>query len=104
MVIRGFRENLQLTTNKTIIVGRFSLGSDLQVDVDLTRYGAARYGVSRSHAQFSLDHQRRLYITDLNSTNGTLLNGKRLTSDEPYLIRGADTVAFGTLSAKVYLR
>jgi pSer/pThr/pTyr-binding forkhead associated (FHA) protein len=53
--------------------------------------------ISRHHARLELaDDQIRL--VDLNSTNGTRVNGKSVRSQS---IRAGDEVAFGTLTADV---
>ena len=45
----------------------------------MTPYGADDLGVSRRHARLLRD-QKAVYLTDLNSTNGTRLNGESLPS------------------------
>jgi hypothetical protein len=52
--------------------------------------------VSRRHAQITFDANRRaFFITDLNSSNGTYLNGQRLTSGHPVLVAGSADLSFG---------
>ena len=46
--------------------------------------------VSRHHAQLTVDNMGNVRITDLNSVNGTYVNGKKITSDTP--LRPGDTV------------
>ncbi|WP_317928699.1 FHA domain-containing protein [Halioxenophilus sp. WMMB6] len=54
--------------------------------------------LSRRHAQFRLLANNRLEITDLNSSNGTFVNGKQITT--AFLNHG-DEVRFDTLSFTV---
>ena len=49
----------------------FGRGSDCQIVV-------LSDGVSKKHAQITVDSQGRLRISDLNSSNGVFLNGKRI--------------------------
>lgn len=47
--------------------------------------------VSRLHARLELDHEQ-IAITDLNSTNGTYVNGERLSPLQPRRLRAGDKV------------
>ncbi|MBR1758324.1 MAG: FHA domain-containing protein [Lachnospiraceae bacterium] len=49
--------------------------------------------VSRSHAQFVMDDQV-LFLRDLGSTNGTWLNGKRLSEEKQTELREGDAIEF----------
>jgi len=104
IVVRGLREEYQITNTKRLLIGRLSLDSDPQVDIDLDPYGASRYGISRIHAQFTLDDRRHLYITDLGSTNGTMLAGRKLKPDVRSLIHNGDKIILGTLMMQLYFR
>jgi VWFA-related protein len=68
----------------------FTIG---RVDCDLTIGDA---NVSRRHAQITFDSSRRaFFITDLNSSNGTTLNGQRLAGGQPVLIAGSAEIGLG---------
>jgi pSer/pThr/pTyr-binding forkhead associated (FHA) protein len=54
--------------------------------------------VSRHHARFEFTDDA-LRLVDLNSTNGTRVNGKGVRSNSA--VRTGDEVTFGTLSAQV---
>lgn len=49
--------------------------------------------VSSHHARFELFPSGDVYVTDLDSTNGTWVGGRRLTSGERALVRPGDRVA-----------
>ena len=49
--------------------------------------------VSREHAEFFIDPQLNVFLTDLNSSYGTFVNSKRIT--EPVLLSVGDIVSFG---------
>jgi len=81
-----------------VLVGRFDhdLGG-VQPEVDLgTMEGADT--VSRGHA--TIEHIGSTYqLTDLNSTNLTRINGKRLEPNVPTPISDGDTVQFGKITS-----
>jgi hypothetical protein len=49
--------------------------------------------VSRRHAQFTKEGED-IFLTDLYSTNGTYINGMRLTVNKPYLLNEKDEIVF----------
>ena len=53
--------------------------------------------VSRFHAKFE-KKEERFYLTDLNSTNGTFLNGVRLEANESKEIAVGDLVSFADVA------
>jgi pSer/pThr/pTyr-binding forkhead associated (FHA) protein len=55
--------------------------------------------VSREHAEFSIEGSA-VIVRDLGSRNGTLVNGKALTT-EPYLLKDRDLVQVGPLTFAV---
>lgn len=56
-------------------------------------YLLKKRGISRMHAKL-MQKTDGLYILDLNSTNGTFLNGEYLTSGEEYKLKEGDLVSF----------
>lgn len=68
---------------------------------DLSDYQAHRHGVSRRHCLLAR-HSEHLLVTDLGSTNGTYLNEKRLSPNEPQQIAHGDQLTLGTLHMVVY--
>jgi FHA domain/Double zinc ribbon len=80
-----------------VLVGRYDhdIGGT-QPEVDLSNAQGADT-VSRIHA--TLEHIGSAYtLTDLNSTNSTRLNGKRLEPDKPASINDGDAIAFGKVT------
>ena len=53
--------------------------------------------VSRMHARFALDREGRMTVRDLNSTNGTWLNGERLMPNECRALQEGDHVLLGRM-------
>ncbi len=68
--------------------------------VDLFPFGAIQMGVSRRHAVIHREEDG-YYITDLNSTNGTRINGKRLLSGTPCRLSSGDVIRLGRLNLLV---
>ena len=101
LTIRRIPEYIHITNGKPILIGRFDKERRMAIDLDLTPYGALKYGVSRLHARFELDDKQRLYIIDLGSTNGTMLAGRRLKPNLRNPVLHGQKIAFGTLVTKV---
>lgn len=53
--------------------------------------------ISRMHAKIDTIDNDELTITDLNSKNGTFINGERLLSNETRKIQIGDEIAFADL-------
>lgn len=103
LVIRGMVERLVIKDNKPITLGRSDMKTRFVPDIDLTPYGALDRGVSREHSRIHLEGDH-LYITDLDSTNGTFLAGKRLDPHLPTLIRKGDELLLGRLAVQILFR
>jgi len=90
---------LTLPDRSILTIGRQTPDSHaVQPDIDLTAFGAASKGVSRLHCQLKKT-QYLVYLADLNSRNGTWLNGARLLGER--LIRNGDEVQLGHLRMTV---
>ncbi len=74
------------------------LGAGLQARgglvIDLVPFDAIQMGVSRRHALIHREEDG-YYITDLNSTNGTRINGRRLLPNTPCRLSSGDIVRLG---------
>jgi len=72
--------------------------------VDLTGFEAFSMGVSRRHALIKSTGKKYVLI-DLNSSNGTWLNGQRLAPTRPYELPSGAVIQLGHLKLVVsYLR
>ncbi len=77
-----------------LVIGR---GGGAQIpDIDLAAFDATKRGVSRRHAAFIHTHNT-LFIEDLNSTNGTRINGYQIAPGQPCRLRNGDEIELGKL-------
>lgn len=86
--------------NKTVIVGRNVAGrQNSLVHLNLSDHPHS-LSVSRQHARIDLRNET-LYITDLHSTNGTLVGGQVINPGTPRLIRNLDVIQVGEVRFSV---
>jgi serine/threonine-protein kinase len=86
-----------------IIVGRASKkATALNPDIDLGRFGGRQSGVSRKHGRL-MRIDDRWFVEDLNSTNGTQVNGVRMPARQTTALRQGDTLSFGQIELTVEL-
>lgn len=101
LVVRGMTEPIRFSESKTdVVLGRGDLRSPQRPDLDLTHLGAAERGVSRRHARLELA-ENKLYITDLDSSNGTFVKGIRLNPYTPTLLHSGDEVLLARLAFSI---
>jgi pSer/pThr/pTyr-binding forkhead associated (FHA) protein len=87
-----------LDVNGEVMLGRGHDGDDY---VDLSQYtDAEQFGVSRSHAMLR-PTDTKLYIVDLDSTNGTWLNNHSIGVNTPYSLSNGDLLRVGRLEFMV---
>lgn len=77
-------------------LGRGGTGQAIMPDVDLDRYGAQDQGISRLHAEIRIEEDG-VHIVDLDSVNGTLVNGERLEPQQPRRVVHKDMIQLGRL-------
>ncbi len=88
------------TKDKPLLVGRSHSSLPIQPEIDLTPFLMEQHGVSRRHALIRL-RDLRLEIQDLDSTNGTGINGFRFQNKETHQLRNGDVITLGRVSVKV---
>lgn len=82
------------------IIGRKSPGQTMVPDIDLNLHQAFEAGVSRLHAMIRVDNGQ-ITIIDLNSSNGTTVNGVRLEPNVPHMITHGDVISLGKFKIEV---
>lgn len=88
------------TVGRELIVGRADNITDYIPEVDMTEHGAYRLGLSRRHAVIQRDGNT-LVVKDLNSRNGTFVNGAIVPGGSTHPIRNGDELRFGNLVTHV---
>lgn len=83
-----------------LVIGRGS--THYHPDIDLSPLDGVKYGISRQHAVFIYE-DGALYIEDLQSTNGTRINGVKLDAGEKYSLHNGDELEIGWLRTTVRL-
>lgn len=86
-----------------ILLGRATKETSPIINIDLTAFNGGDLGVSRIHARFERSGSR-IFVRDLNSTNGTWINGSRLTPMNVHEIHHGDKVEFGRLPAQFFVK
>lgn len=94
---------LPLASRNEFTLGRLSEGQPIMPDIDLTPYQAYASGVSRLHAVVKRDSERVL-VMDLGSSNGTYVNGRRISPHVEESLNHGDILALGKLKIQVLLR
>ena len=89
-------KSIQFNSEEAVTLGRVDDAHDSNPDVDLMEYGALQEGVSRIHAALRFRGDM-MEVRDLNSTNGTFLNGQRVSAKDWRIVRDGDELGLGTL-------
>lgn len=93
-------ELLSLVGRDNYTLGRSIAGQAVIPDVDLNKYEAYDAGISRMHAELRIADDG-VYVVDLESSNGTIVNGKRIAAQEPEPINHGDILQLGRLRLQV---
>jgi hypothetical protein len=99
LVLRGLRIGIEYP----IYEGRNSIGrfADKPVDIDmLSQESVEQIWCSRQHAAITLN-KGNIFIEDLNSLNGTWVNGARVHASQPRQLKPGDIVQVGTVQMKL---
>jgi hypothetical protein len=99
IVLQIRNEPLVLPQADELILG-WPTALDEQRVVDLSPWGAQGLGVARRHLRLVREHGL-LHAIDLNSTNGTWIDGRRLIPNSQYVVRDGDHLSLATLHVRV---
>jgi hypothetical protein len=91
----GSATQIAVATDEEFVLGR-KTEEDAEAMVDLTYPDGFAHGVSRRHAKIRSSPNGYM-ITDLNSSNGTWLDGKILPPSQPVELPSGGTVQLGRL-------
>jgi pSer/pThr/pTyr-binding forkhead associated (FHA) protein len=102
LVIQASNVSLAIPQGKTVIViGREDPVSGVFPDIDLDPHGGHEGGVGRRHAQIILQGGQ-LYIEDLDSVNGTVVNKQKIAPRQPRSLNHGDELRFGKMVLTYY--
>ena len=83
-------------------IGRVSTDQLILPDIDLSDHEAYAKGVSRLHAKLRINNNQ-VSLMDLGSSNGTRVNGQRISPHIEYPLENNDILAFGKLQVRLIL-
>lgn len=94
--VLGAEQPIPLRPEGQSVLGRVDADRPHQPDIDLSAYRALEHGISTLHAviQQTVDG---VEIVDMDSTNGTYVNGYRLIPEQPYLLNDGDEIRLSRL-------
>ena len=99
--LRGKEKSFQLSARHLglgLIIGRNAPGHAPKAHIDLTRYNGEDMGVSRRHAHLRFDPKNNtIRVADMQSANGTFVNGQKLHPGEVRVLRHGDRLRLGRL-------
>lgn len=101
--VRDHEESLIISPKDEMLLGRADAQALVVPDLDLSAFGGAEQGVSRRHAIIRRGEDT-LILEDLGSTNGTHLNGQRLSPDQPRVLRDGDEIRMGRLVFHIFFK
>jgi hypothetical protein len=96
LIVASSGAALPLPNAAQATIGRADAVSNFFPEIDLNPYGALDNGVGRRHARLFVQGGQVL-IEDMDSTNGTVLNGQKLAARQPQPLRDGDQVLVGKL-------
>lgn len=104
MMVRGSNVSFKVRPQKEthdLIIGRSD--ASVKPDIDLTEFGAGGMGVSRMHISIHYDARHStLSVTDMNTLNGTYINGVQLHPQEVRVLRHGDELRMGQFVLTVH--
>ncbi len=86
---------LELAVQPEVKIGRVDPVNNVEPDIDLTQIDT-QLTTSRRHAKI-LRRADGFYILEERATNGTFVNGQRISAERPLLIRSGDDIMFGAV-------
>lgn len=94
LVVLDSGAHIPLVNQPELLIGRTDEVSGVFPDVDMTPHGGEDGGISRQHARL-IREGNRWAIVDLNSTNGTLVNGTVVAAKARVQLKDGDQIMLG---------
>ncbi|NTU83033.1 MAG: FHA domain-containing protein [Chloroflexales bacterium] len=101
LVLPAIGQSIPLPPRPELVIGRGGEPGPAP-DVDLAPFRAVEAGVSRAHAVIDLAGPAP-QIEDLDSTNGTYVNGRRIPPGRRVPVRQGDEIHLGQLAIRLEL-
>jgi hypothetical protein len=101
--IRDHDQPLAVQPKAEMVFGRADAKNNHHPDIDLSPYGAMEEGISRVHARLRRSGTT-ITLADMNSVNGTFLNGQQLPPMQDRVLHDGDEVRLGRLVMHIYFK
>lgn len=102
LLVSAEHDEIRLRLGQQADLGRPDPANDIFLEVDLTAYDGAANGVSRRHVRLFSRRHDKLFVQDLDSSNGTFLNGVRLLPHYPERLTRGDVLRLGKMELQVF--
>jgi len=99
--VEGYQSPFSVAVHNQATMGRYS-GAPKADHVELEPYGAVDHGVSRLHAVIRQTSPGVFEVEDLDSANGTFINGVSLAPHQPRPLKNGSELRLGELRMRVY--
>jgi hypothetical protein len=100
MTVRGTDKAIEVVPEGELVIGRGDAESVVRPDIDLAAFDAEELGVSRLHASIKR-LENTVSLMDMNSRNGTYLNGQKLHPNEVRVLRDGDEIRLGRMTLRI---
>jgi hypothetical protein len=94
---------ISLKGRSNFTLGQAVSGQAVVPDVDLSAFDAETHGISRIHAELRVEGSA-IMVVDLDSSNGTMVNGLPLEPQEAVRLHDGDVLQLGTLQLQFLIR
>lgn len=98
--LMGTNSEIQTLVRLPLMMGRYDPTTNFKPDIDLENQRGAESGVSRRHLLL-IPEIEHFSAKDLNSTNGSYLNGKMMKPHKIYPLYSGDELMLGQLRIQV---
>lgn len=94
--------HIPLVLQPQLLVGRLDEVSGIEPEIDMTPHGGLDGGVSRRHA-YLIYENGAWFVYDLDSTNGTRVNGKDIAPKTRVPLKNGDRLEFGEVQVILFV-
>ncbi|MBI5930335.1 MAG: FHA domain-containing protein [Chloroflexi bacterium] len=99
------RQQLHITIQDKLILGRCAEPeTDGTPNIDLSPFLGYQLGVSRRHLMLVRQESDEILAFDLSSSNGSFVNGQRMSGHKGHTLQDGDELMLGSLTIRVYFR